>query len=144
VNMYPMTVREVNAGIQVTLAPRDKASAFTYADNSTMIRYTIPLRDTSGLTVGDNLNIQFNDDGDRPFDARDDLAGRRGMERDPNGQILADVAQWVADRLGQACYDEADDLPAGLSWESSGPVATIIMESGARLNVTAAWADADA
>jgi hypothetical protein len=57
---------------------------------------------------------------------------------DPNDELVADVAGWIADRLGQACHDEADDLPAGLNWESSGPTATITLEDGSRLVVAVA------
>jgi hypothetical protein len=53
-------------------------------------------------------------------------------------QVAADVAAWIGDRLGDACYCERGELPAGVSSEASGPVATITLEDGSRLVVTVA------
>jgi hypothetical protein len=57
-------------------------------------------------------------------------------ELDGNAQVAADVAGWIAAKLGPACYDETDDLPAGLSWNAAGPAAEIVLEDGSRLIVT--------
>lgn len=53
-----------------------------------------------------------------------------------NEQVAADVAGWIGDHLGQACFHERDDLPAATNWTTTGPVATITLEDGSDLIVT--------